>query len=131
VRSEALSAARYTAPQRTIAAALHGGRGPPARLWRVAAFWRRVVTLLDVVDSVPPVRCRRRGGRAATDGDPQLYYGSLPEFVGLFLVRAYRREIAARRTWCKQWWKHPRGHRPARHTVALLGSPAPRTQHRG
>jgi hypothetical protein len=45
--------------------------------------------------------------QAAADAEPQLYYGSLPEFVAQFLARAYRREIAARRTWCKQWWKHP------------------------
>ncbi|ONI79127.1 hypothetical protein BWI15_00015 [Kribbella sp. ALI-6-A] len=45
--------------------------------------------------------------QATADAEPQLYYGSLPEFVSKFLVRAYRREIAARRTWCKQWWKHP------------------------
>ncbi|WP_432945813.1 DUF4913 domain-containing protein [Kribbella sp. CA-253562] len=30
-----------------------------------------------------------------------------PEFVAQFFARAYRREIAARRTWRKQWWKHP------------------------
>jgi hypothetical protein len=45
--------------------------------------------------------------QAAADDEPQLYYGSLPEFVERFLVRAYRREIPARRTWCKEWWKHP------------------------
>jgi hypothetical protein len=45
--------------------------------------------------------------QAAANDQPQLYYGSLHEFVGQFLVRAYRRDIPARRTWCKEWWKHP------------------------
>jgi len=41
------------------------------------------------------------------DQAPQLYYASLPEFVGGFLAGVYARNFDTKgRTWCPAWWNH-------------------------
>lgn len=40
---------------------------------------------------------------------PELYYGSLPEFVREFLIPMFPRDVANINglTWCSKWWLHP------------------------
>jgi hypothetical protein len=46
---------------------------------------------------------------AAEDDAPQLYYGSLPEFMREFFVPMFRRDVkhGTNQTWCAKWWEHP------------------------
>jgi hypothetical protein len=41
------------------------------------------------------------------DGEPQLYFEKMPDWVDQFLCQAYRREISPKSTWCSEYWKHP------------------------
>jgi hypothetical protein len=40
---------------------------------------------------------------------PQLYYGSLPEFMREFFVKMFPRDVqySPGMTWCPEWWQHP------------------------
>lgn len=40
---------------------------------------------------------------------PQLYYGSLPEFVREFFVPIFPHDVkhSPGQTWCPKWWEHP------------------------
>lgn len=47
------------------------------------------------------------GGGAETTEEPRLFYASVDEFVGEFLIHAYRRRINGRdRVWATEWWRH-------------------------
>ncbi|MEV0289556.1 DUF4913 domain-containing protein [Kribbella sp. NPDC050820] len=36
-----------------------------------------------------------------------MHFEKLPDFVDQFPTKAYRRETAAKATWCTDWWNHP------------------------
>jgi hypothetical protein len=66
-------------------------------------------TFRETDDAEPTVDAPTAVDVEPDDEPPQLYYGSLPEFVREFFVPMFRRDVKNNQSlnWCAKWWEHP------------------------